>query len=344
MHGYAVELRDPKKLKNHPLNLRIYGDKPDPEFVASVKEHGITDPLHVLADGTVVLGNRRKQAAVINSIKEVPVIVRVDLVDPLEIERVLILGNRYREKTTEQKAREYERFKEIEAEQAAQRSAANLKRGEHVPDPPKKTDREKQGDSRKNAAEAVGMSATTAERAATVVHKIDELTAAGDTESAAALADTLNNRSVAAASREAAKAMTYDDALYAIQQVNSKAHDDISEWKLKIAKKDVIALASSGDIGKGLKNLRACGDWRGAQNGKPAPKAADPDPPAKDGIPPAVHKRVLALEKTYNVFGGHVAWLKAHATQTASKNALNEIDEHLKTLFRNIQKLKKQVS
>lgn len=204
MPAQTFEHRDPEKLKNHPINASIYGSAPDEEYIASVKEHGITEPLIITPGNVVISGHRRRQAAIMCGIKQVDVIVLHELTNPLLIERRLILANRHREKTTEQRAREFENLKRIESELAEQRMKSTLKKGDS-PAMPNLAQREnaektpKKGAARKLAAEAVGMKPTTAEAAVEVVHAIDEAEAKGETERAADLRDTLNNKSVSAA-------------------------------------------------------------------------------------------------------------------------------------------------
>lgn len=202
MPSHTFEHRNPESLKNHPINATIYGSIPDPEYVASVKEHGVTEPLLITKDNVVISGHRRRQAAIMCGIKEVPVVVLHEVTDPLLIERRLILANRHRDKTTEQRAREFENLKRIEAALAEQRQKAgkkpqtdlvpNLAQGQEQP-------KAKVGKARSLAAEAVGMKPTTAEKAVEVVHAIDEAEAKGETERAEELRQTLNEKSVSAA-------------------------------------------------------------------------------------------------------------------------------------------------
>ena len=204
----SYEHRDPKTLKNHLRNIEIYGDKPDDDFVESCK-HGIDTPLLITPDGTVISGHRRRQAAIRWKHKTVPVVVRRDLVDPLDIEWTLINSNRQREKTNEQKAREVERLLEIERERAAKREAAGLKRGKESPATEPVPEREKperfqeKGESADIAGEAVGWSGKTATAAVEVVKAIDEAEASGDTETAEDLRETLNTKGVKPAKRKA---------------------------------------------------------------------------------------------------------------------------------------------
>jgi len=108
----TLEWIDPNELKNHPVNLAIYGDKPDPELVESVKRHGVfpDHPIGYVADGeflTIVSGHRRVQAAKVNKCKQVPCVRLKELEgDELAIRERIILSNSQRKKTPEQLARE----------------------------------------------------------------------------------------------------------------------------------------------------------------------------------------------------------------------------------------------
>ena len=190
---------DPKNLKNHLLNIKLYGDKPDQELKKLIEENGVLEPIVVTPYNTIISGHRRNQCAKMLGLKEVPVIIRQDLTDPLEIEKTLILSNKQREKTTELKAREYQRLKEIEAEQAEKR----MKTGKTDPKV-NLPEGQKKGQSRDLAAKEVGMSGSTAEKAARVVEKIDELEESGEVEEAAELRETLN-KSVSGAAKKIAK-------------------------------------------------------------------------------------------------------------------------------------------
>jgi len=199
----AITKLNPANLKNHPLNSGIYGSAPEDEFVELVREHGIHDPIMVTTDNVIVSGHRRNQAAKICGMKEVPVLIIMDKLDPLEIEKLLILSNKQREKTNEMKLREYERLKEIEEQRAAGRKKAGLKKGDTKESPVVENlpPRENLGKSRDLAAKEVGMSGRNAETGVKVLKKIDELKAEGKTEKAAELTADLN-KSVSGAAKK----------------------------------------------------------------------------------------------------------------------------------------------
>src|SRR4051812_47952504 len=69
------------ELRPHPRNREIY-DAPslmDSSLYDSIIQAGITTPLTILPDGTVLSGHRRLRAAMQAGLREVPVIIRSDL-------------------------------------------------------------------------------------------------------------------------------------------------------------------------------------------------------------------------------------------------------------------------
>jgi hypothetical protein len=124
-----------------------------------------------------------------------------------------------------------------------------------------------------------------------------------------------------------------DNAMEAIKAVNGKAYADILNKTLKIPKKEIIALGSSKDIGKGIANLRAHGNWKG--NGKPAEK------PAATDIPP--EKTLLDhADKAYTTLLTHIE--KAKHLMPGHPGIFNKLNTAMKDVFDGIQKLKKLVS
>lgn len=187
-------------LTPHPLNAKIYGDIADVELRESIENFGILQPITITEAGTIISGHRRHNAAVALDLETVPVTVS-DLTDPLDLEAAVIHANRQREKTTEIKAREYKKLKEIETKRAKKRQS-------HGKTAPGKTLRESlpqasKGKAREKAAKKVGMSGRTAEKAAKVVDKIDELEKKGEIEKAQNLRTKLNNKSVSGAHKAA---------------------------------------------------------------------------------------------------------------------------------------------
>lgn len=73
------ETRNVHALREHPEQPRLEIDKRSEQFlqlVASVKLHGVLEPLLVTPDGFVLAGKRRRAAAIAAGVKEVPVYVR----------------------------------------------------------------------------------------------------------------------------------------------------------------------------------------------------------------------------------------------------------------------------
>lgn len=205
-----IELRDPRSLKNHLVNIEIYGTHPSDEFVRSVAQHGVLVPLTITADGTVISGHSRRQAAIMAHVELVPCVVS-PLTDPDEIEQALIESNRQREKTNEQRAREAARLFAIEERLAAKRQkVTQAKAGEkaaqgggNVATTLKQGENADFGKTRDKVGKVVGMGGRTVEAAVQVVQKIDEAKAQGDEAKATKLTRTLNEKGVAPALREA---------------------------------------------------------------------------------------------------------------------------------------------
>lgn len=188
------EHRDPHKLKNHPLNIKLYGGKPPkPEFIASVKKHGILEPLLINVDDVVIAGHTRKDASRIAGLKEVPVIVLRDVLDPLDQEELLIISNRQREKDNETLAREAARLATIEEERAAARlKQTQAKPGEkvgakavaHAPQPTKPEKNEDSGRAREKVADTLGVGQKSAGKLIEVGRELERAEESGDTEKA----------------------------------------------------------------------------------------------------------------------------------------------------------------
>jgi len=195
---YTVTQVDPSNLKPHPANKRIYGDSPDvgdEKFVESIRK-GVLEPLLTTGDLTIISGHRRREAALIAGLSTVPVVVRPDLTDPLDVEEALILANQQRVKDNLQKAREFKRLQEIEAKRAASRKGRK-KSGKVA-----QTKGDPTGRSIDIAAKKVGMAPGTARKAAKVIDEIDKAEASGDTAKAKDLSDKLKDN-VAGAHRDA---------------------------------------------------------------------------------------------------------------------------------------------
>jgi ParB/RepB/Spo0J family partition protein len=180
-------------LKPHPLNAQVYGDSYDADLAESIKKHGILTPLLVTMDNVIISGHRRWNAARDLGLAEVPVITS-DLTDEMDIEEAVLVSNKQRQKTNEQIAREFQELKKIEEEKAKKRQATST--GGSNPQLVVNLPQAEKGKSRDLAAEKLGVSGRTAEKAAKVVAKVDELRAEGKKKEAQELLSTLNEENV----------------------------------------------------------------------------------------------------------------------------------------------------
>jgi protein gp37/ParB-like chromosome segregation protein Spo0J len=206
----VVEQVDPRALKPNPLNLRIYGTEKDEDFEPfkkNVEQNGIRNPLHALDDGTIENGHRRWRAATELGFPKIPVI-RVAPADDNEAALMLLDFNVSREKTEEQKAREYGLRVEIETKKATNRKSeaakqSNRRRAGKTTGDENITSPGNNGAAKDIAAKKSGFSRPTAEKSVRVVHAIDRLEEEGRSEDANDLRETLNTKGSAAAERKA---------------------------------------------------------------------------------------------------------------------------------------------
>lgn len=207
----TLRTADPDKLLDHPFSVAIYGQDLDDAFVESIRRRGIEQPIVVAADGkTVVAGHRRRRAAKIVGLKRVPIVVRADLSDDLDIKHAIIETNRQRVKTPEQIGREAEALWQIEQENAALRRNAHLKQTRDAVRP--KSDERQDEESDSNPAEGrsddivarqLGVGRDTIRKAVYVARAIDAANQSGNAERIAAIR---RYSTVNAAYREALKA------------------------------------------------------------------------------------------------------------------------------------------
>jgi ParB-like chromosome segregation protein Spo0J len=189
---------------DHPINHAIYADNFDDDLVESVRVNGVLNPITVCKHpgGSFVClsGHRRRQAAKLAGLTEVPaMVIRDDVPEYLQVIMV-IESNRQRDKTPEQKTREYSELAKAKEIQARIRQKAGKKSGSDLPK--NFTEGSDASEAKVQAAKEVGLgSRPTAEKAVKVVTKIDELTAAGETVKAEQLREVLNTSSVSKAAR-----------------------------------------------------------------------------------------------------------------------------------------------
>ena len=153
-------------LKPHPVNQKLYGAETIPQdFIDSIKENGILEPLVIKRDGTIISGHRRWLTAKALNMESVPVRV-LEFENELDEREAIITFNKQREKTFSQKMAEAEELEAIEKQRAEAQRIEKIshfrKTGETVAIwPPSKT--------RDKVAKAIGMgSGKTYDRAAKV--------------------------------------------------------------------------------------------------------------------------------------------------------------------------------
>jgi ParB family chromosome partitioning protein len=156
-----------RNLSIHPLNEKLYGEsKTDSDLLGSIKENGIFNPIIVNKSKQILSGSRRWVAAKEAKFEKVPIITLLSD-DYLLDELFLIESNRYRDKTAEQKGREFKRLKEIEVELAKQRQGTRTDLVETFPP-------SAAGKARDKAAAFIGMSGRQAEKLEKLVDKADK--------------------------------------------------------------------------------------------------------------------------------------------------------------------------
>ena len=156
------------KLTAHPLSTKVYGDPVvTPELLKSIEDQGLLQPLLVRDNGNgasfTILGGRTRVAAwetlhEQNKIKSIWIPAKIFTVSDLEAEKLVLESNFQREKTAEQKIREYKELKRIEAALAkeCQRGKAPAR-----------------GDARDLAAKRMGMGSQKFERGEKIVDAAD---------------------------------------------------------------------------------------------------------------------------------------------------------------------------
>lgn len=191
-----IETRQLSTLKPHPRNEEIYGDSCDQDLIESVRRQGVTG-IVILPDGTILSGHRRVEAAQKAELIECECIVRNDLKDEWDVLEALLDYNRQRDKTTEQRVREYKAYLEVEEEWAKRRQIKLAGTRPNASDLRPNLDEgqentENKGRSDVLAAEKAGFKRTTARKASAVVKAADRLRKQGKKKEAKELTDTLN--------------------------------------------------------------------------------------------------------------------------------------------------------
>ena len=181
-------------LNPHPLSVQIYQDEPDAAFIDNVRRRGIIEPLLVTTKHQILAGHRRWQAAIKAGIKQVPV-REVEITSKVEEERLILDSNLQREKTTEQRLREYEHYRAIE------RKCASSRRGQRT-DLRKNSSTSPAGRARDLAARKVGLSGAHAEIGMKILNELDARRDSKDETLSGEIRAVLNKSGIHAAHRE----------------------------------------------------------------------------------------------------------------------------------------------
>jgi len=189
--------KDPKTLKPHQKNSAIYGESEDvTELIELIRMSGWVKPLVITPTGTIISGHQRCKAVLALGWESIMVEVR-EFADELAELEALLLENASRLKSTEQKVREGEAWKEVEEKKARLRmsdAAKALSQGVKNFSHPEK------GKTCDRIAKRVGIgSGCTYQKAAKVVTRSDHEAVLGHKEVAQILLKTLNEQSVDAA-------------------------------------------------------------------------------------------------------------------------------------------------
>lgn len=191
---------DPKLLKNHTLNIELYGEDLPENLRASIEQDGIHEPLLISRsslielDNVVVSGRRRLMAARMAKLGTVPC-QEWKCEDEDDLKRELIIRNVRAELTLEQRTRMSLELIRIEG------AKAQTRRNAGVAAEPGAT-----GRTIDKVAAEVNIAPTTLQRSIKAVQAIDELNGQGRTEEAGDIRDSLNNGHATQAKRKAEEA------------------------------------------------------------------------------------------------------------------------------------------
>lgn len=100
--GDRMVFLDPGELRPHPLNSELYEEREDPDFVNSIRNLGVREPLIINTNKVILGGHRRWRAALALGLSKVPCIFQ-----DFSNEQVAIVElNRQRVKTPRERYRE----------------------------------------------------------------------------------------------------------------------------------------------------------------------------------------------------------------------------------------------
>jgi modification methylase len=163
-------------LRPHPLNAKIYGAaEPDDALIQSIEIVGVLNAIILDQEGRILSGTRRWKACKIlagrhknGKFSQIP--SKLFNGGELEGQQQLIHANRQRDKTLEQKTREYRELLRVETQLAKQRMVATLKKGAKTPAREKFPKRGRAADL---AAKATGLSSKTLNKFLAVIVEAD---------------------------------------------------------------------------------------------------------------------------------------------------------------------------
>lgn len=164
-------------LKENPINLEIYGnDDPEQfnELVEKIRASGWIKPLLVKRfDYTIISGHRRYRAAKLLGKTEIEVeFIKVDADQGLEL---LLNENAFRTKSTLQKVKEAEFYRQIEAKKAIERrNFIGLQNLGQTPVMANLPELGKTGTTRAIVSDKIGMSERQYDKARKVVQRLDK--------------------------------------------------------------------------------------------------------------------------------------------------------------------------
>jgi len=162
----SVEMVPVEKLRENPLNQKLYDCVVNPAILESVEQHGVKVPLRALPNGMLIDGHQRLEAAKAARCQIVPVIY-VEVEADKEIDAILTY-NSHRIKNTVELLREYRAYLHIEKAKAHERTGARTDKGSTLPEGHREW-----GKSRDLAAKKVGLGGSTAERGLRVLEEIE---------------------------------------------------------------------------------------------------------------------------------------------------------------------------
>lgn len=235
----TIVQKNVSELKPHPRNEEIYGTNESiDELVETMRKSGIVTTLTITDNDVIIAGHRRwkscKQLIAEGDKRFYAVNCEVKEFDnEWEELEYLVINNNSREKTMEQKAREAQILIEAEKEKAklrklaTQNNKAAEKIKEKIADVAELSPQLNSGKARDIVAKKLKMkSGREVERAVKSIETIDKLIETGRKDDADLIRDTLNNKSVSAAS----------DLAYNIDKLTEEEKQAIRDKKMSAYK------------------------------------------------------------------------------------------------------------